>query len=99
LLTGGDLRYGNAIKAFVLLVVGLQSLLIFGEAGEVDWTAGIPLALGSAVGVYAASLLAAQDWARVWVYRFLMLVDILAIVHPLVVDTREFLGRGAYLLY
>jgi len=31
-LTGCDLRHGNAMKAFVLLVVGLQSLLIFGEA-------------------------------------------------------------------
>jgi hypothetical protein len=43
--------------------------------------------------------LAAQDWARVWVYRFLVLVVILVIVHLLVVDNREFLGRGAYLLY
>jgi uncharacterized protein len=98
-LTGCDLRHGNAIKAFVLLVVGLQSLLTFGEAGEVDWIAGIPLALGSAAGGYAASLLAAQDWARVWVYRFLVLVVILTIVHLLVVDTREFLGRGAHLLH
>jgi uncharacterized protein len=69
-LTGCDLRHGNAIKAFVLLVVGLQSLLIFGEAGEVDWIAGIPLALGSAAGAYAASLLAAQDWARILITAF-----------------------------
>jgi uncharacterized membrane protein YfcA len=69
-LTSCDLRHGNAIKAFVLLVVGLQSLLIFGEAGEVDWIAGIPLALGSAVGAYAASLLAAQDWARIPITAF-----------------------------
>jgi uncharacterized protein len=53
-LTGCDLRHGNAIKAFVLLGVGLQSLLIFGEAGEVGWIAAMPLALGSAVGAYAA---------------------------------------------
>ncbi len=98
-LTGCDLRHGNALKAFILLIVGLQSLLIFGEAGEVDWAAGLPLALGSAAGAYAASLLAAQDWARVWVYRFLVLVVVLAIVHLLVVDTNEFLGRGAYLLH
>ena len=98
-LTGCDLRHGNALKSFVLLIVGLQSLLIFGEAGEVDWIAGIPLALGSAAGAYAASLVAAQDWTRVWVYRFLVLVVILTIVHLLVVDTREFLGRGAHLLH
>jgi hypothetical protein len=33
-------------------VVGLQSLFVFAESNEVDWSAGIPLALGSAVGAY-----------------------------------------------
>jgi hypothetical protein len=36
LLTGYDLRQGNAMKAFILLVVGLQSLWVFSEAREVD---------------------------------------------------------------
>jgi len=49
----------------------------------------------SAAGAYLASLLAAQGWARVWVYRFLVLVVILAIVQFLIVDTNEILGgRG-----
>jgi uncharacterized protein len=61
LLTGCDLRHGNALKAFILLVVGLQSLLIFGESQEVDWAAGLPLALGSAIGVYLAAKLATQE--------------------------------------
>ncbi len=91
LLTGCDLRQGNAIKAFILLIVGLQSLLIFSEAREVDWSAGIPLALGSAVGAYLAARLAARDWARVWVYRFLVLVVVLAIIHPLIVDSERYL--------
>jgi uncharacterized membrane protein YfcA len=50
LLTGCDLRQGNAMKTFILLVVGLQSLLIFGQTNEVNWAARIPLAFGSAVG-------------------------------------------------
>ena len=95
LLTGCDLPRGNALKSFILLIVGAQSLLVFGEAGEVDWIVGVPLALGSAAGAYLASLLAAQGWARVWVYRFLVLVVILAIVQFLIVDTNELLGgRG-----
>ena len=57
LLTRCDLREGNAMKAFILLIVGLQSLLVFGETGEVDWSAGVPLALGSAVGAYVAARL------------------------------------------
>ncbi len=91
LLTGCDLRQGNAIKAFILLIVGLQSLLIFSEAREVDWSAGIPLALGSAVGAYLAARLASRDWARVWVYRFLVLVVVLAIIHLLIVDSGRYL--------
>ena len=91
LLTGCDLPQGNALKSFILLVVGMQSLLIFGEAGDVDWLAGLPLALGSAAGAYLASLLAAQPWARIWVYRILVLVVVGAIVQYIVSDTREFL--------
>ena len=56
-----------------------------------DWIAGIPLALGSASGAYIAAKLATRDWARVWVYRFLVLVVILAIVYLIMVDDVKFL--------
>ena len=91
LLTGCDLREGNAMKAFILLVVGLQSLLIFAESSEVDWGAGAPLAIGSAVGAYVAARLAAQARAKVWVYRFLVLVVVLSIVYLVVVDSEKYL--------
>ena len=91
LLTGCDLREGNAMKAFILLVVGLQSLLIFGETGEVDWSAGLPLTLGSAAGAYAAARLASRPWTKAWVYRFLVLVVVLSIVHLILVDSTKFL--------
>jgi uncharacterized membrane protein YfcA len=89
LLTGCDLREGNAMKASILLVVGLQSLLIFAESSEVDW--GAPLAIGSAVGAYVAARLAAQARAKVWVYRFLVLVVFLSIVCLIVVDSEKYL--------
>jgi uncharacterized protein len=91
LLTGCDLSQGNAMKAFILLIVGLQSLLVFSEAREVNWTAGVPLALGSAVGAYVAARLAAKDWARVWVYRFLVLSVVLAILHFVITDSGRYL--------
>ena len=94
LLTGCDLRQGNAMKAFILLIVGLQSLLIFGEAHEVSWSAGIPLAVGSASGAYVAARLATKDWARVWVYRLLVLLVVLAIAHLITVDNKEFLQHA-----
>ena len=43
------------------------------------------LALGSASGAYLTAKLATQDWARAWVYRFLVLVVILAILHLIMV--------------
>ena len=91
MLTGCDLREGNAMKAFILLVVGLQSLLIFGETGEVDWSAGLPLTLGSAAGAYAAARLASRPWTKAWVYRFLVLVVVASIVHLVLVDSTKFL--------
>jgi uncharacterized membrane protein YfcA len=91
MLTGCDLREGNAMKAFILLVVALQSLLIFADSGEVDWGAGIPLALGSAVGAYFAARLAAKSWAKAWVYRFLVLVVVLSIAYLLVIDSGKVL--------
>jgi uncharacterized membrane protein YfcA len=53
------------MKAFILLVVGLQSLLIFDDRGEVDWFAGVPLAVGSAIGAYVDARLATKAWTRV----------------------------------
>ncbi len=91
LLTGCDLRQGNAMKAFILLVVGLQSLLIFADTREVDWALGIPLAMGSAVGAYVATRLASIDGAKVWVYRLLVLLVIVAIAQLIMVDDRSFL--------
>lgn len=73
---------------------GLQSLLIFGESGDVNWSAGIPLAFGSAAGAYLAGRLAARDWAKVWVYRFLVLVVILSIAHLIMVDSTKFLQHA-----
>ena len=58
LLSGYDLRHGNAMKASILFVVGLQSLFIFDDRGEVDGVAGVPLILGSALGAYVAARLA-----------------------------------------
>jgi uncharacterized membrane protein YfcA len=91
LLSGYDLRHANAMKAFVLLVVGLQSLFIFDDRGEVDWVAGIPLALGSASGAYAAALLASKTWAKVWVYRFLVVAVVASIGYLIMTDSGKLL--------
>lgn len=55
LLAGYDPREENAMKASIPFVVDLQSLLIFDDRGEVDWIAGVPLAVSSAFGPYSAA--------------------------------------------
>ena len=87
LLSGYDLRHANAMKAFILLVVGLQSLFVFDDRGEVDWVAGVPLAIGSALGAYVAARLAAKAWMKVWVYRFLVLAVVASIGYLLITDS------------
>ena len=91
LLSGYDLRHGNAMKAFILFVVGLQSLFVFADRGEVDWVAGVPLALGSALGAYVAARLATKAWTRVWVYRFLVLAVVVSIGYLIMTDSGVFL--------
>ena len=91
LLTGCDLKEGNAMKALILLIVGLQSLLIFGESGDVNWAVGLPLALGSAAGAYLAARLASSDRAKVWVYRFLVVVVMISIIDLIIVDSTKYL--------
>jgi uncharacterized membrane protein YfcA len=79
------------MKAFILLVVGLQSLLIFDDRGEVDWFAGVPLAVGSAIGAYVDARLATKAWTRVWVYRVLVVVVVLSIRYLVITDGGKYL--------
>ena len=79
----------NAMKALILLVVGLQSLLIFGESGEVDWSVGVPLALGSAAGAYFVARLASGDRTKAWVYRLLIAAVVLSIIGLIIVDSTK----------
>jgi uncharacterized membrane protein YfcA len=89
-----DAALDAIVIAGLLLVVGLQSLLIVGETGEVDWSAGLPLALGSAAGAYVAARLITRASAKAWVYRFLVLVVVLSIVHLVMVDSTKFLQHA-----
>ncbi len=53
-----------------------------------NYTANV---LGSAAGAYVAAWLASNERARVWVYRFLVLVVVLSVVQLLVVDGEKYL--------
>ena len=68
----------------MVLWISLASLLVFSAKGEIDWRVGLWLAAGSVVGSWAGGLLATREWAKVWVFRLLLVVilaEILQLLH------------------
>ena len=73
-VVGYDLIRANGIKSLFLLWISLASLLVFYVEGEIDWRIGLWLSVGSVVGAWLGSLLATKEWAKVWVFRLLVVV-------------------------
>ena len=67
-LAGLDLLRGNAVKVFSVMLLTLLSLAVFAGAGQVNWSAGLALALGSFVGGLAGVKLAVYKGRR-WLER------------------------------
>jgi uncharacterized protein len=83
-VVGYDLIRANAIKSLFLLWISLASLAVFAAKGEIDWRVGLWLSAGSVVGSWAGGLLATKEWAKVWVFRLLLVVilaEILQLLH------------------
>lgn len=49
-LAGLDLVRGNAVKVFTVMSLTILSLAVFAGTGNVDWPAGLALALGNLLG-------------------------------------------------
>jgi uncharacterized membrane protein YfcA len=78
-VVGYDLIRANAIKSLFLLWIGLASLLVFYVEGEINWRVGLLLSVGSIVGSWAGGLFATKEWAKVWVFRLLVVVILVEI--------------------
>lgn len=78
---GYDLIRANAVKALLLLFVSLSSLLIFYEHHEVNWQLGGLLAMGSLFGGWVGASIASKEWAKIWVYRTLVIIILAEILH------------------
>jgi uncharacterized membrane protein YfcA len=63
-LAGLDLVRGNAAKVSINVAQQALALLVFALSGKVVWAFGLILALGSAIGGYVASRLAARIGPR-----------------------------------
>jgi uncharacterized membrane protein YfcA len=76
-----DLPHANALKVFLLVTTTLVPITLFARAGDIWWTEGLLLSGGSLPGGYFGAKLSSQEGARVWVFRILVGVIILELVH------------------
>lgn len=75
------IREANAIKVASLGLAALVSLVIFSGKGEIDWRVAFFLALGSVIGAFLGARLALGPHAAKWVFRLLVLVLALEVIH------------------
>ena len=72
-----DVTQANPIKAVFLLIACVLSIPIFFLQGQIAWTPGIILAIGSSAGSWWAARIAIQPWIKRWVYSLLVGIVIL----------------------
>jgi uncharacterized membrane protein YfcA len=71
LLMGIPLNKANPIKVVTGLALFAISCVVYGDAGQMDWSVVGWLAGGTAIGSAAAAGITASEEARHWVYRVL----------------------------
>ncbi len=74
LSVGLDVTSANAAKSAIAVAIGSVSLAVLAAGGNVDWTAGTPLAIGAVLGGLLAARLALNPAAARWIYRLLVLI-------------------------
>ena len=81
LLAKFPIREANAIKVTTLGIAALVSLVVFSGNGDIDWRVASLLAVGSIAGAFLGARLALGPHAAKWVFRLLILVLGLEVVH------------------
>jgi hypothetical protein len=76
-----DLVHANALKNLLLVATTLLPMAIFVDAGNVRWTEGLLMSAGSIAGGYVGARLTMHERAKFWVFRILVAVLLLEIVH------------------
>jgi uncharacterized membrane protein YfcA len=81
LVVGLPLVHANAIKSAVLVPATLVAMLVFAYKGNIDWTHGIVLGIGSIAGGILGAKLAASPQSRKWIFPLLVVVICAELVH------------------
>jgi uncharacterized membrane protein YfcA len=78
---GLPLIHANAIKSAALVPTTIVAMLVFAYKGDIDWTIGAIMGLGSIVGAVLGARLATSPQARRWVFILLVIVIGAELVH------------------
>jgi uncharacterized protein len=76
-----DLVRANALKALLGVATTLVPILMFAGHGSIRWVEGLLMSAGSIVGGYFGARLTMHQRARYWIFRILVAVLLLEIVH------------------
>jgi len=71
----------NAYKSMALVVSSALALSIFAVKGDIDWTLGGLMGLGSVLGGYLGAKLAMHPAAKSWAFKVLVTVIVLELIH------------------
>lgn len=71
----------NALKAWLSVPTTLVPIVMFAGHGSIRWPEGLLMSAGSVVGGYFGARLTMHERAKFWIYRILVAVLLLEIVH------------------
>lgn len=77
---GLDLRRGNALKVALTLVLGVPSMVVFAQAGQIEVSSSLWLALGTLAGSYVGADWLASKSLR-WIKATLLLGLLAFVLH------------------
>ena len=70
----------NAYKNLAIAVTSAMAISFFALDGQIDWTIGLLMGLGSIVGAYFGAKLALHPLAKIWAFRLLVTVIVLELI-------------------
>jgi uncharacterized membrane protein YfcA len=71
----------NALKALLCVPTTLVPILMFAGHGSIRWPEGLVMSAGSVAGGYIGARLTMHERAKYWIFRILVAVLVLEIVH------------------
>jgi len=81
LIVGLKLVHANAVKSAVLVPVTMVAMLVFAYKGNIDWTLGALMGVGSVLGGFLGARLSTSPGAKRHIFALLVVVISAELVH------------------